>query len=113
MILSISEVVQVKEVKNKIQIQIPYNLNPVAKPPVDYSPPGIALGFTRQEYWSELPFPTAGNPDPGIELASPASPALQANSLPTEPPGKPRQYKKDKEFIELLMELESESFFFL
>ena len=80
--------------------------------PLDYSPPGIALGFPRQEYWSELPFPTAGNPDPGIELASRASPALQANSLPTEPPGEPRQYKKDKEFIELLMELERESFFF-
>ena len=79
--------------------------------PLDYSPPGIALGFPRQEYWSELPFPTAGNPDPGIELASRASPALQANSLPTEPPGEPRQYKKDKEFIELLMELERESFF--
>ena len=36
MILSISEVVEVKEVKNKIQIQIPYNLNPVARPPVQY-----------------------------------------------------------------------------
>ena len=80
--------------------------------PLDYSSPGIALGFPRQEYWSDLPFSTAGNlPEPGIELASPASPALQANSLPTEPPGKPRKYKKEREFIELLMDLESESFF--
>ena len=45
------------------------------------------MGFSRQEYWSGLPFPSAGDlPDPGIE---PGSPALQADSLPTEPPGKP------------------------
>ena len=61
--------------------------------PLGYSSPGIALGFPRQEYWSDLPFSTAGNlPEPGIELASPASPALQANSLPTEPWGKPVIY---------------------
>ena len=64
--------------------------------PLGYSSPGIALGFPRQEYWSDLPFSTAGNlPEPGIELASPASPALQANSLPTEPPGKPRKYERE------------------
>ena len=41
----------------------------------------------RQEYWSGLPFPSLGAiPDPGIE---PRSPALQADSLPSEPPGKP------------------------
>ena len=41
------------------------------------------MGFSRQEYWSELPFPSPGNlPDPGIE---PRSPALQAGSLPSEP----------------------------
>ena len=45
------------------------------------------MGFSRQEYWSGLPFPSPGNlPDPGIE---PGSPALQADSLPTEPPVKP------------------------
>ena len=44
------------------------------------------MGFSRQEYWSGLPFPSLGDlPDPGIE---PGSPALQADSLPTEPPGK-------------------------
>ena len=44
------------------------------------------MGFSRQEYWSGLPFPSPVNfPDPGIE---PKSPALQANSLPSEPPGK-------------------------
>ena len=43
--------------------------------------------FARQEYWSGLPFPSPGDlPDPRIE---PRSPALQADTLPSEPPGKP------------------------
>ena len=42
------------------------------------------MGFSRQEYWSGLPFPSPGDlPDPGIE---PGSSALQAGSLPSEPP---------------------------
>ena len=46
-----------------------------------------SLGFSRQEYWSGLPFPSPGHlPDPGIE---PRSPALQADALTSEPPGKP------------------------
>ena len=45
----------------------------------------LSVGFSRQEYWSGLSFPSPGDlPDPGIE---PGSPALQADSLPTEPPG--------------------------
>ena len=45
------------------------------------------VGFSRQEYWSRLPFPSPGDlTDPEIELGSPA---LQADSLPSEPPGKP------------------------
>jgi len=48
------------------------------------------MGFFRQEYWSGLPFPPPVNPsDPGIEPMSPVSPALQVDSLPTEPSGKP------------------------
>ena len=44
------------------------------------------MGFFRQEYWSGLPFPYPGDlPNPGIE---PGSPALQADALPSEPPGK-------------------------
>ena len=40
------------------------------------------MGFSRQEYWSGLPFPSPGDfPHPGIE---PRSPALQADSLPSE-----------------------------
>ena len=46
------------------------------------------MGFFRREYWSGLPFPSPGDlPDPGIK---PRSPALQAVSLPSEPPGKPQ-----------------------
>jgi len=46
------------------------------------------MGFSRQEYWSGLPFPSPGNlPDPGSE---PVTPALQADALPSEPPGKPK-----------------------
>ena len=45
----------------------------------------LSMEFSRQEDWSELPFPSPGElPDPGIE---PRSPTLQADSLPTEPPG--------------------------
>ena len=45
-----------------------------------------SMGFSRQEYWSGLPFPFPGNlPDPGIEHRSPG---LQADSLLSEPPGK-------------------------
>ena len=37
----------------------------------------LSMGFSRQEYWNRLPFPTPGDlPDPGIESTSPKSPAL-------------------------------------
>ena len=49
----------------------------------------LSMEFSRQEHWSGLPFPPAGNlPDPGIERRSPA---LQAVSLPSESPGKQRK----------------------
>ena len=42
----------------------------------------LSMGLSRQEYWSGLPFPPPGDlPDPGIKPVSPASPALQMNSL--------------------------------
>ena len=45
-------------------------------------------GFSRQDYWSRLPCPPQGDlPNPGIELWSPT---LQVDSLPSEPPGKPK-----------------------
>ena len=47
--------------------------------------PPLSLGFSRQEFWSGLPFPSPGVlPDPGIEHGSPA---LQTDSIPFEPPG--------------------------
>ena len=47
----------------------------------------LSMGFSRQEYWSGLPFLTAeALPNPGIE---PVSPAWQTGSLPLAPPGKP------------------------
>ena len=51
--------------------------------------PGSSVhGFSRQGYWSELPFPSPRDlPDPEIKLGSPA---LQENSLLSQPPGKPR-----------------------
>ena len=53
---------------------------------VAHQPPQ-SMGFSRQEYWIGLPFPSPGDlPDLGSE---PGSPALQADSLLTELPGKP------------------------
>ena len=50
-------------------------------------PTPLSMGFPRQKYWSELPFPSPGDlPDPGIESESPA---LAGRFLTTEPPGKP------------------------
>ena len=47
----------------------------------------LSMGFSRQRYWGGLPFHSPGDlPNPGIELVSPA---MQADSLPTELPGKP------------------------
>ena len=49
----------------------------------------LSMGFSRQEYWSGLPFLFLGDLlDPGIE---PEFPALQADSVLSEPPGKPNQ----------------------
>ena len=52
----------------------------------------LSMEFSRQEYWSGLPFPSPGDlPGSGIE---PGYPALQADSLPSEPPGKWRHILK-------------------
>ena len=53
----------------------------------------LSMEVSRQEYWSGLPFSSPGDlPDPGIE---PGSPALQGDSLLTEPPGKPWEIQKE------------------
>ena len=47
----------------------------------------LCMWFSRGDYWNGLPFPSPVDlPDPGIK---PMSPALEADSLPSEPPGKP------------------------
>ena len=67
-------------------------LHPTLWDPMDYSPPSSSVhGIFKQEYWSKLPFPTPGGlPDPGIEPASPESPALAlaGRFFTTEPPRK-------------------------
>ena len=48
------------------------------------------MGLSRQEYWSGLPYPPPGDlPDPGIQHAAPAPPAVQADSLPLSHQGRP------------------------
>ena len=61
---------------------------PALQPPWTVaSQASLSVESSRQEYWSQLPFPSPGDlPDPGIK---PRSPALQADSLLPEPPGKP------------------------
>ena len=57
----------------------------------------LSMGFSRQENWNGLPFPSPGDlPDPGIK---PRPPALQADALPSEPPGKPRHEGREGQFI--------------
>ena len=52
----------------------------------------LSMGFSRQEFWSGLPFPPPGDlPDPGIKPTPPASPALADRFFTTEPPGKPNE----------------------
>ena len=68
--------------------------------------------FSRQEYWSGLPFPSPGDlPNPGIE---PGSPALEADALTSEPPGKPNIYlykslNKKQESFGILFALDREA----
>ena len=51
----------------------------------------LSMGFSRQKYWSALPFPRLGNlPNPEIKLASPVSPALAGRFFITVPSGKPQ-----------------------
>ena len=55
--------------------------------PHGLQPTPLSMEFSRQEYWSGLPFPSPGDlPDPGVE---PGPPALQEDCLPSGPPGKP------------------------
>ena len=58
-------------------------------PPMDKGQALLSMGFSRQEYWSGLPFPIPGDlPNSGIELMSLKSPSLTCGSLPLAPLGK-------------------------
>ena len=58
----------------------------------------LFMGFSKQEHWSGLPFPPPGGlPNPDIQ---PRSPALQADALTSEPPGKPHFTVEDTEASE-------------
>ena len=53
----------------------------------------LSMGFSRQEYWNELPFLPPGDlPDPGIKTVAPMTPTLQEDSFTAEPSGKPSRY---------------------
>ena len=72
-----------RKVKVKSLSRVPLFATPWT---VAYQAP-LSMRFSRQEYWSGLPFPSPGDlPDPGIE---PGSPALESDALTSEPPGKP------------------------
>ena len=70
----------------KVKVKLLSHVQHFATPwTVAYQAPQ-SMEFSRQEYWSGLPFPSPGDlPNPGIE---PGSPTLQADTLPSEPPGK-------------------------
>ena len=82
--------------------------------PMNGGPPGSsAQGLSRQEYWSGLPFPSPGDlPNPEIE---PRSPALHADALTSEPPGKPLTIKgrtktnQDSQTIRIMQESQASS----
>ena len=84
--------------------------------PVDCSPPGSSVHeIFRQEYWSGLPFPPPGIPDPGIKATSSA---LPGRFLTTELPGKPKElvhtlYKGHSKINKQLTQLKSWSYIFL
>ena len=54
----------------------------------------LSMEFSRQEYWSELPFPTPGDlPNPGTKPVSPVSPASAGRFCTTEPPSQSPKYQ--------------------
>ena len=79
-------------------LDLPHEVKPLSCVRLFVTPWTVALpappsmGFSRQEYWRGLPFPSPEDlPDPGIE---PGSPALEADALTSEPPGKPMKWHR-------------------
>ena len=75
-------------------------LCPILYDPMNCSPQApLSMDFSRQEHWSGWPFPSPGDlPCPGIK---PRSPALQADSFMSEPPGKPEHKRMQKYTLDL------------
>ena len=70
----------------KVKVLVPQSCPTLCNPWTVAHQAPLSMGISRQEYWSGLPFPSPGDlPHSGIK---PQSPALQADSLPSEPPGK-------------------------
>ena len=79
------------ESANVIKVKLLSHVQLFASPWIVVCQAPLSMGFSRQEHWSGLLFPSPGNlPDPGIE---PGSLSLQAYSLPSEPPEKPSVIK--------------------
>ena len=76
------------QMRLKMKVKSPSRVRLFATPwTIAYQAPQF-MEFSRQEYWSGLPFPSSQDlPDPGID---PGSSALRADALPSEPPGKLR-----------------------
>ena len=67
----------------KVKVKSLSRVRPFATPWTVASQASPSMGFSRQEYWTGLPFPSPGDlPDPGIE---PGSPVLEADALISEP----------------------------
>ena len=63
----------------------------------------LSTGFSRQEYWSGLPFPSPGDlSNPGIEIVSPMSPVLAAGFFTTASPEKPYVLPSKREIVGIL-----------
>ena len=72
------------------KVLVPQSCLTLCNPRTVASQAPLSMEFSRQRYWSALPFPPSrALPDPRME---PRSPVLQVDSLPAEPPGKPRWY---------------------
>ena len=80
-----------KEISKDVKVKLLSRVQLFATPwTVAYQAP-LSMGFSRQEYWSGLPFPSPGDlPNTGIESGSSTS---QADALPSEPPRKPKDIK--------------------
>ena len=69
----------------KVQVLVAHSVSDSATPRTVARQAPLSMGFSRQEYWSGVPFPSPGDLlHSGIE---PSSPALQGDSLPSEPLG--------------------------